>query len=208
MYIPPAFKVEDYEKLAKFIGENSFATLVTQAGGTPFASHVPLLLDTETGPPGRLLGHVARANPQWTHFASQTEILAVFHGPHAYISPSWYAAKVAVPTWNYVAVHAYGIPKIIEEAGTRERLLEMTIQKYEAGRPNPWQNSLPADFKAVMAAAIVAFEVRLTRLEGKFKLGQNRSQDDLKGVYAALSQSVSADDRKLAEVMQEEGLTG
>ena len=206
MYIPPAFKIEDYGKLAKFIDENSFAILITHAKGAPFATHIPLLLDRGSGAPGRLLGHIARANPQWRHFDNGTEVLAIFPGAHAYISPTIYAAKVAVPTWNYLAVHAYGVPKLIEDVAILEQILNRTIEKFEAGRPQPWQNNLPADYKNAMLNSIVGFEVPLTRIEGKFKLGQNRSKADLNGVYSALNESASADDRRLAEIMKEENL--
>ena len=208
MYIPPAFRVEDFGKLAKFIDENSFAILITQSDGAPFASHLPLLLDREGGAPGRLLGHIARANPQWRHFAGGTESLAVFHGAHGYISPSFYATEPAVPTWNYLAVHAYGIPKIIEDDTLLNQVMERTVQKYESGREQPWQNQLPEDYRRMMMKSIVGFEVSITRLEGKFKLGQNRSRADLNGVYAALSQSTSPEDRRVAEIMKEEALVG
>jgi len=208
MYIPSAFNVEGFERLARFIDENSFGIVVTHADGAPFATHVPLLLDREGGAPGKLLGHLARANPQWRHLEGGSEAMVIFHGAHAYISPRFYTAKVAVPTWNYLAVHAYGIPRIIEDARFLEQVLERTIAKYEAGSAQPWQNNLPEDYKQAMLGAIVGFEVGLTRLEGKFKLGQNRSQPDLNGVYAALSQSASVDDRRMAEIMKAEHLIG
>ena len=109
MYIPKSFQVTDPEVLAAFIRAHSFATLVSAVDGTPFATHLPLLLDQ-----GTLLGHVARANPHWQAFDGQREALAIFHGPHAYISPTWYATGPAVPTWNYAAVHVYGAPRLIE----------------------------------------------------------------------------------------------
>ena len=115
MYIPPAFRIEDASKLAAFIQQYSFATLVTHDGAAPFASHLPMLFHPQAGGHGTLLSHMARANPQWRHFASGAEVLAIFHGPHNYISPSWYQTGPAVPTWNYATVHAYGVPAVINE---------------------------------------------------------------------------------------------
>ena len=152
---------------------NSFATLITQdESGAPFASHVPLLFDPEPAP-GMLLGHLARANAQWRHFENQRPVLAIFHGPHAYISPRWYASGPAVPTWNYAVVHAYGTPKIMAEASL-ETLVRRMNRFYEPKGDDAAQTDLPADFLARQLKAIVGFEIRLTRLEGKFKLGQNR----------------------------------
>src|ERR1041384_4098793 len=134
MYIPSKFKIEDTTKLARFIRENSFATLITQADGVPFASHLPILFEPNSPPAGKLLGHMARANPQWKHFADGREILAVFHGPHAYISPRWYKTSPQVPTWNYTVVHAYGKPRLIDNDSELENLLDRTIRFYEGDR--------------------------------------------------------------------------
>ncbi len=111
MYIPPSFRVEDPGKLAAFMRQYSFASIITHDGQAPIASHLPMLYSAEGGPNGILLSHMARANPQWRNFTSGGEALVIFQGPHGYISPSWYKAEVAVPTWNYTAVHAYGVPK-------------------------------------------------------------------------------------------------
>src|SRR5689334_16368939 len=133
MYIPAAFRVEDAGKLAAFMQRHSFATLITHDGSAPFASHVPMLFLAGPGEHGTLLSHVARANPQWQHFASGGEALAVFHGPHSYISPSWYQTTPAVPTWNYATVHAYGVPAIIHEAERVASLLRDLVTVYESG---------------------------------------------------------------------------
>lgn len=206
MYLPAHFKVEDFEKLAAFLDANSFATVVSHSNGHPFASHLPVLLDRETEPPGRLQGHMARANPQWQHFSNGEEALVVFHGPHAYVSPTWYESELMVPTWNYVAVHAYGMPRVIVDADALEELIDKTIRKFEHGRTRPWTGELPADFKNKMFKAIVGFEISVTRIEGKFKLNQNRTPNDRRGVYEALSQSVQPEERQIAELMRTEGL--
>lgn len=206
MYVPSGFAVQDPECLARFIAQNSFATLISQdESGLPFASHVPLLFEPQPGP-GFLLGHLARANAQWGHFEGQRPVLAIFHGPHAYISPRWYATGPAVPTWNYAAVHAYGTPKLIAEDSRLEALVRRLIRFYEPQEPPP--ADLPTDFLARQLKGIVGFEIRLTRLEGKFKLGQNRPAADVAGVYEALSQSTQPGDRLLAQFMNEQGIDG
>ena len=205
MYIPPTFAVQDPEQLTRFIAQNSFATLITQdESGAPFASHVPLLFDPQPAP-GRLLGHLARANAQWHHFENPRPVLAIFHGPHAYISPRWYATGPAVPTWNYAVVHAYGTPKLMVEEARLEALVRRMVRFYEPQGEDQAQIELPADFLARQLKAIVGFEIQLDRLEGKFKLGQNRPQADIAGVYAALSQSPQPEDRLLAQFMKEQG---
>lgn len=188
MYIPPSFRVEDAPKLAALIQRHSFATLITHDGGAPCASHLPMLYRPEAGTHGTLISHMARANSQWEHFASGSEVLAIFHGPHCYISPSWYQTTLAVPTWNYAAVHAYGVPKLIVEHDQVGSVLRETVATYEASFEEPWPGVLPDDFRDKLVRSIVAFEIPVARLEGKFKLSQNRPAD-IQGVFDALSRS-------------------
>jgi transcriptional regulator len=204
MYIPPSFKVEDLDKLAAVIQQYSFATVITCSGNSPFASHLPVLYRPERESYGTLVSHMARANPQWQHFSNGDEVLTIFQGPHAYVSPSWYETVLAVPTWNYVTVHAYGVPKLIECETEMEALLEETIEKYESGFAKPRQGALSKEFKSKLIKAIVGFEIPITRIEGKFKLGQNKSSEDLKGVYQNLRTSQYENDRMLAEIMTQE----
>ena len=121
---------------------------------------------------------MARANRHWQLFHEKEEALVIFNGPHAYISPNWYVAEVAVPTWNYVTVHVYGIPKIMETDAELGAVLDETVKKHEAGLPNPWTPHLPDELKAKLHQAIVGFRIEITRIEAKFKLGQNRSKED------------------------------
>lgn len=187
MYVPPSFSEEDLGALHAVIREHSFATLVSRGGEGPFASHLPFLLDAEAGRCGTLRGHMARANRQWRDFEAGVEVLVVFQGPHAYISPSWYRTELSVPTWNYVAVHAYGKPRLIEGESAAVELLREMVATYEGSLPQPWSmDRLPADFVDKLVTAIVPFEMEIERLEGKFKLGQNRSDEDRRGVAAAL----------------------
>lgn len=211
MYLPSQFLVEDAEKQAAFIERHSFATLVTSHndgsdGSSPFASHLPLLFDADRGPQGTLVGHMARANPHWRQFASGVESLAIFHGPHAYVSPSWYASEPAVPTWNYAAVHVYGVPFVIEDHDRVVEALNRTVAFYESAFERPWPGQLPEEYRDGLIRAIVAFEIPVSRIEGKYKLSQNRSPADRQGVYQALSRSAFASDREVAALMAEQSI--
>jgi transcriptional regulator len=200
MYIPKAFHVSDHQALGEFIERHSFATLVSMVESKPFATHLPLLFDRTCSAHGALLGHVARANPQWRAFDGQQEALAIFQGPHAYVSPSWYATAPAVPTWNYTAVHVYGVPRVIDDEQAFSGLLDRLIAFYEAGMPTPWPGILPADFRANLMKNIVGFVMDIERIEGKFKLSQNRSREDQCRVVARLGASADPVERALSEL--------
>jgi transcriptional regulator len=174
-----------------------FAPLVTR---DLLASHLPFLLDAR-GPLGTLVAHVARASPHHDELAKGNEVLAMFTGPHGYVSPTWYEPAPAVPTWNYCAVHAYGTPHLYDEAATRAYLGRLaqhfdTSYRFE---------SLPEDYAAKMVKAIVAFEIPITRLQGKAKLSQNRSPEDVARVATALEASAAPGDRELARWMRAGG---
>ncbi|HLV98896.1 MAG TPA: FMN-binding negative transcriptional regulator [Ktedonobacterales bacterium] len=189
MYIPPAFREDDLAVLHALMRDYSFAILVTQQGGVPVATHLPLLLDARRGPYGTLLGHVSRANAQWTGFNGTQEALVIFQGPHAYITPSWYEPGLNVPTWNYAAVHAYGTPRIIEDQVTLVKLLDDLVQTYESGFEQPWKFDYPEDALQSKLKGIVGFEMEITRLEGKLKMSQNRSEGEQDRVAAELQAS-------------------
>jgi transcriptional regulator len=142
MYIPAAFAERDLTRLHDFIERHSFGLLVSQVDALPFASHLPFLLDRTAGPHGALVGHMARANPQWREADGQT-VLAIFSGPHAYISPTWYEAEQVVPTWNYTAVHAYGRVQIIEDESALLEIVQETIRLYERTIPGPGRSMVP-----------------------------------------------------------------
>jgi transcriptional regulator len=200
MYIPSHFRVTDAEKIAAFVKRFSFATFITYDGNAPFATHLPMLFHPGA-PHGTLVSHMARANPQWRHFDSGREALAIFHGPHAYISPAWYKTSPAVPTWNYAVAHAYGVPKTFSEHDRIVAMLRELVSAYESSYAQPWPGDLPEDYRDKMMQNIVAFEMPIGRIECKFKLGQNRSTEDTRGVYEVLSQSADADSRALADLM-------
>jgi transcriptional regulator len=202
VYTPPAFREDRHEVLHEVIRSHSFGTLVSVLDGEPFATHLPFLLDSTRGEQGTLLGHMARANPHWRAFAAGGEALALFQGPHAFVSPTWYATEYAVPTWNYVAVHAYGRPRLLEDEEVVRTLLERTVGEYEAPAERPWTiQRLPAEMVAQLIRNIVAFELPIARLEGKRKLNQNRSRADREGVVAALRRRGDALGVAVADLM-------
>jgi transcriptional regulator len=193
MYIPKHFAETEERTLWQFIDDHSFGTLLTVNDGQPFASHLPFLVD-----PGKrlLCCHVARANPQRAAIGASSRVLAIFAGPHGYISPTWYADP-GVPTWNYAVVHVHGKARIIDDAEHTRRHVEALAAKFERGRAAPW---VP-DYDVRRLAGIVGIEIRVTALEGKFKLSQNRSAVDRARVVAALQSTGRDDDAALAELM-------
>lgn len=203
MYLPGHFEVTDRATLEAFIERHSFATLVNVVDGAPFATHLPLVLDRGGSEHGSLLGHVARANPHWKSFDGASQALAIFQGPHAYVSPSSYAATPAVPTWNYAVVHAYGAPRAIDDEVWLVRLVDRLVGIYEAGRTPPWPGTLPADYKAKQLRAIVGFEMVITRIEGKFKLNQNRSLEDQRGAIRDLETRDDPEAQAVAAMMKQ-----
>lgn len=203
MYIPKHFHTDDAAQLHELIRANNFATLVTQHEGEPFASHVPFLFDATRGPHGVLLAHLARANPQWHDLAAGQTALVIFQGPHAYVSPSWYAAELSVPTWNYTTVHVYGSARIVEDRDELYAMLKALVGTHEAGFAQPWPMNLPDDYMNNMMRGIVGFEIAISRLEGKLKLSQNRSADDRRRVVAALAASPDPTTSGVAVMMRE-----
>ncbi len=202
MYIPNAFREDDLDKLVGFMRAHSFATLVSVLDGSPFASHVPLLVRRQGGVV-LLIGHLAKPNPQWKMFGSG-ESLAIFTGPHAYISPSLYEKRESVPTWNYIAVHAYGTPRIITLADSPqalEELLQSLIEAYDPSYRSQWME-LSEKYREGMMNGIVAFEMTVTRLEGKYKLNQNRGQADQRSVAQSLLQSTDPTISGVGEAMK------
>jgi transcriptional regulator len=189
VYIPPLFNEDRIDVLHDAIRRTGLATLVTLTADGLIASHVPMLLDPDPAPYGMLIGHVARPNPQAR--GAIGEALAIFQGPEAYITPSWYATKrvngKVVPTWNYVTIHAYGTVEFFDD---RERLRDVVTrltQREETPRAEPWAvTDAPADFIDGMLKGIVGFALPITRLEGKWKMSQNRPAEDRGGVVAGL----------------------
>ena len=202
MYVPESFGVSDPRTLEAFIERYDFATLISSSSAGLVASHIPIIF-RRSGERAVLVGHVARANSQWHCFDGMAEALAIFHGPHAYVSPSWYSTSPAVPTWNYAAVHVYGKPRATDDRTFTSAALGALVARYESTRAKPWQTeSLGADFFENLARAIVAFEMPVERIEGKFKLGQNRSKEDRLGMLAGLESEHSSNADALAEFIR------
>ena len=205
MYLPAHFRVDDGATLRAFMRAHAFATLVTVVDGAPFATHLPLLVDGD-GDELVLRGHVARANPQWRTLAEQ-DALAIFSGPHAYVSPAWYTVAQSVPTWNYTAVHASGRGRLLTERDDVMDVLRRLTDGEEANFAQPWSmDRLSEESVDGMRRAIVAFAIPVARLDGKYKLSQNRSAADRTGVADALLTSRDAGASEVAELIRA-GLT-
>lgn len=201
MYTPPSFEETDQTKLHDFIEQHSFATLVSHAGPEPIASHLPLLLDRETTSHGRLIGHMARANSQWQQ-AEGHRVLAIFAGPHAYISPAWYEAQNVVPTWNYVAVHVSGVLSVDRDRDLARETVRKYVDFYELGMERPWSiDDVDDGFLDGLLDAIVSFEIPITNIEGKWKLSQNHTAERRRKVIQSLQARKSEDARQIADLM-------
>jgi len=203
MYTPRAFALDDLPEIQQLIQHTRLAQLVTFGEQGLQASHLPLLLNPDEGPNGTLYGHLARANPQCKDLQNGSEALVIFAGAEAYISPAFYPAKAehgkVVPTWNYIAVHAYGTPEVFSDAERLLGLVTALTDRHEAGRTQPWKVSdAPADYIDGMLKAIVGFALPVERLIGKRKLSQNRSPADMAGVREGLAASADVRDQTLA----------
>lgn len=201
MYIPPAFQQTDPMVLPEFMRRHSFALLLSNRGGELQVSHLPLLYEQQPGGAGVLYGHLARANPHWRQLAG--EVLAIFQGPHAYISPTWYDADQVVPTWNYVAIHVTGNLSLIEDPSAALDVLGRLVEFYEQGADSPWGFDPREDWVQRLAAAIVAFRIDVTSIEGKWKMSQNQPVERRLKVIAALTAHPDDDSRAVADLIRE-----
>lgn len=191
MYVPASFREDDLARLHELIRAHPLGLLVTQGDSGPEASPVPFLLDPEEGKYGVLRAHLARANPHWKALAGLTECLVVFQGAEGYVTPSWYPSKAtthqAVPTWNYAMVQVRGCPAVIEDAVWLRRQLDALTHLHEKSRPQPWSvGDAPADYLAAQMKAIVGIEIPIGRIEGKWKMSQNKDAADRAGVVAGM----------------------
>lgn len=205
MYVQRSFGETDPEKLLALAAQYPFATVITPGADELWVSHVPLLIRRRDGAIV-LEGHLARANAHWEAMerGSGAPTTAIFHGPHAYVSPTWYATSPAVPTWNYVVVHATGRARVRQGEPELADLLRELTALYEGHRDGAWSpDGLPDDFAQQMRGAIVRFEILVDRLEGKVKLSQNRSAEDRRGVVAAFEAQMSEASRAVAALMRE-----
>ena len=210
MYLPKEFTETRVPVLHDAIRQAKLGTLVTLGEAGLEASHVPMLIDPEPAPYGTLMGHIARTNPQWRRPTAGVQALAMFLGPNAYISPAWYATKQqtgkVVPTWNYVAIHAYGEVRFFEDAERLLRLVTRLTETHEAGRPAPWAVSdTPRPYIDVMLKGIIGFELPIVRLEGKWKMSQNRPAEDRAGTIEGLRHEGGPGGAAVAEIVAAAG---
>ena len=204
MYIPEFNRLDDSAAALAFMQAHPFAIVVSAGEGSPFATHIPVLA-TEAASGILLRGHVALANPHWKLLGQERETLVIFHGPHAYISPSLYGSPESVPTWNYAAVHAYGRARILQGPDSLTEVLLETIAIFEPAYLDQWQG-LNEKFRAKMLSNIVGFEITVERLEAKFKLSQNRPKADQSRVIESLGSSSDSAISEVAKLMKEQGL--
>ena len=204
MYIPEHFRVRDQAGAIAFMRANPFAILVSNTPEGPFATHVPVVI-RETGDCVTLRGHVAKANPHWRHLEQQPLCLMIFHGPHAYISPSLYNTQEAVPTWNYGAVHTYGNAKLYSAPADLLNILHDLIPTFEVAYQQQWE-SLGEAYQTRMLGHIVGFEIAVEKLEAKFKLSQNRTPEEQQNVIDALCPASDSAVSGTARLMSAQGL--
>jgi transcriptional regulator len=208
MYIPKHFEERRVEVLHELIRRRPLAALVVLTSNGLDANHIPFQVDPHPTPFGTLRGHIARANPLWRHFSSDIEALAIFQGPGAYISPSWYPTKretaKVVPTWNYAVVHAYGALRVIEDRVWLRRLVESLTNQHEAERDDSWKvTDAPSDFIEHLLGSIIGIEIPITRLIGKWKVSQNRPIRDKEGVIEGLLQEGYDSGASMADLVRQ-----
>ena len=204
MYVPNHFRADDLSTIKGFITDNEFALVVSTQGGIPIASHLLVELQEDSQNNLFLNGHMARNNPQWKSFDPGSEVLTVFQGPHTYVSPMWYTIQ-AIPTWNYLAVHAYGHARIIDDRSELYQLLERLVDRHEAasGTVNRFLlKDSPPDFIENMMNAVVGFQISVTKIEASFKLSQNRSADDYQRIIIELKKRADESSHAVADAME------
>lgn len=202
MFIPKIYENQNLEEVKQFIKENSFGILVTQLNGKSLATHIPLELSKNESEKDVLVGHIAKANPQWHNFKDKGEILAIFNGPHSYISSSWYDFE-EVPTWNYVAVHVYGKIKTIE-GDALYKSLKSLMEKYEKGSKNPVKIEDMSDKTMKQINGIIGFEIEITDIQAAYKLSQNRDDKNHQTIVEELGNTNNPSSEAIAEQMSKE----
>jgi transcriptional regulator len=208
MYVPKHHEESNVSVLHGLIKSHPLGTWVTQGGGELLANHIPFLLDATRGEYGTLVGHVARANPVWQSFSTSVSSVVVFQGAETYITPSWYPSKhahgKAVPTWNYVVVHAHGLPRAIEDPAWLLAHINQLTTEHEAEQALPWKVSdAPQDFTERLVQAIVGIEIPVAKLVGKWKVSQNRPESDKLGVVAGLLGRNDAQSKEMASLVHQ-----
>jgi transcriptional regulator len=204
VYIPEHFRLRHDADAFAFMRANPFAVLISSTDAGPFATHLPLFVHAEGGKT-LVRGHVAKANPHWSYLEQQAQCLTIFHGPHSYISPSNYSARESVPTWNYAAVHLYGSARIFSSPQELHGMLYDLIETFDPAYRSQWEEA-SASFRENMLRQIVGFEIAATKIEGKFKLSQNRTREDQSNVIVSLDKSEDTTVLAVSRLMREQGL--
>lgn len=211
MYTPNHFKQEDLGAIREAMARTGFVSLVTQTESGLTATQAPVIFDPNAGEHGVLRGHIARANEQWKVSLPDREAMAIFVGPNGYVSPNWYASKrehgKVVPTWNYVAVHAHGMVTFSEDRELLREIVTALTEKHEAASERPWKvTDAPADYVDAMLNAIIAFELRITRLQASWKLSQNRTEADRRGAMEGLSERGNEVSGEMQRLLERDGM--
>jgi len=206
VYIPEYFRVRDHDDAIRFMRANPFAILISSTDAGPFATHLPLFVRAEKDDEKVVLrGHVAKANPHWRYLEQQPQCLTIFHGPHAFVSPSNYTTRESVPTWNYGAVHLYGNAQVFSSPEALEGMLHELIHTFDPAYASQWA-SLDEGYRERMLRQIVGFEIEVIKMEAKFKLNQNRSREDRENVIASLEKADDTAVSGVARLMKEQHL--
>jgi transcriptional regulator len=204
VYIPEHFQVRNHADAIAFMRANPFVILVSTTDDGPFATHLPLVI-RETKEQVILRGHVAKANPHWHYLECEPLCLTIFHGPHAYVSPSNYASREVVPTWNYGAVHVYGNARVFSSPNELLGMLHELIPMFEPSYADQWA-SLSQSYRERMLSHIVGFEIAVTKIEAKFKLSQNRTREEQQNIIASLGVAKDTAVSGVAELMSKQAL--
>jgi len=201
MYLPRHYAVTDRLRLHDFIKSNGFGILFSGNGPEPVASHLPFILDESAGENGTLLAHMAAENRQWRHADGQP-VLTVFQGPHTYVSPTWYQETETVPTWNYVAVHVYGTLRVVQDQQRLQSIIERITDYYESSLPQPWKAEFTSEYAQQMLKRIVVFEIEIQKMQGKWKLNQNHSEERRRRVVDVLKTYSDDNSREIVALME------
>lgn len=203
MYAQPHFQEHDLDRIHEVMRRHSFGTIMTHNEDKTFATHIPFMLDAERGPYGTLVAHLARRNPHASVLGEDVESLVIFLGPHAYVSPAWYLSQETVPTYNYVAVHAYGSARVVRDRSVLESMARRLVDEHETRVGSDWDKRKMDREAAATMGGIVGFEVQIDRIEATFKLSQNRSRADQERVAELLADSPDPSLREMSALMRE-----
>jgi transcriptional regulator len=206
MFVLDEYSTTDLNLMHQIMKEYNFANVVTSSSGECYANHFPLILNTTAGPFGTLEGHMSRSNPQWQQMQKNARILVIFNGPHAYISPSTGVSSKMLPTWNYVALHAYGSVEVIEEPREIVGIMSRSIKEFEVGIEKPWKMALPQEYLDLLVSKVVGFKLKIDRLEPQIKLNQDREKQERESVTAHLSRSHRDEDKQIAAWMEKHAI--